>query len=59
MWICKLVDETKDCANYGDREVDFNEMLELVEANDNHIEYHTVGEFIEFCIHGQTNKSGK
>ena len=29
-----------------------------MEANDNHAETHTVAEFIEFCIHGRTDKSG-
>jgi len=29
-----------------------------MEANDNHVEYHTVDEFIEFCSDGRTAKSG-
>merc|ERR1711907_441515 len=29
-----------------------------MEANDNHAEEHTVGEFIEFCINGRNDKSG-
>merc|ERR1712093_95892 len=33
-------------------------MLELMEANDNHAEEHSVGEFIEFCINGRNDKSG-
>lgn len=33
-------------------------MLELMEANDNHVEYHTIGEFLEFCVNGITSKSG-
>merc|ERR1739836_202852 len=28
------------------------------EANDNHVEEHTVGEFIEWCENGRTDKSG-
>merc|ERR1711920_886521 len=32
--------------------------LELMEANDNHAEEHTVAEFIEFCVNGRTDKSG-
>jgi len=28
--------------------------LVLMEAFDNHVEYHTVGEFIDFCVHGRT-----
>jgi len=30
-----------------------------MEANDNHAEEHTVGEFIEFCVSGRTDKSGE
>ena len=26
--------------------------LKLMEMNDNHVEYHTVKEFIEFCVNG-------
>lgn len=33
--------------------------LVLVEANDNHTEHHTVGEFLEFCIHGRTATAGE
>jgi hypothetical protein len=29
-----------------------------MEANDNHVEYHTVGEFFEFCVNGRTENSG-
>lgn len=34
-------------------------MLLCKEANDNHVEEHTVGEFIEWCENGRTAKSGK
>merc|ERR1712190_364017 len=33
-------------------------VLDLMEANDNHAEEHTVAEFIEFCVNGRTSKSG-
>jgi len=33
-------------------------MLILMEANDNHVEEHTVAEFVEWCINGRTAKSG-
>jgi len=33
-------------------------VLELIEANDNHAEEHTVAEFVEFCIDGCNAKSG-
>ena len=34
------------------------QVLDLMEANDNHSEEHTVAEFIEFCVNGRTSKSG-
>lgn len=53
IWICKLVDEDY-CGAYGERVVGLDSKLELMEAFDNHVEYHTVGEFIDFCIFGRT-----
>jgi hypothetical protein len=58
IWIIKLKDETQYCANYGDAVVSLDTELVLVEANDNHVEYHTVGEFLEFAIHGRTDQAG-
>merc|ERR1739844_795611 len=29
-----------------------------MEANDNHMEEHTLAEFIEWCVNGRTDKSG-
>jgi len=58
IWIIKLKDESKYCANFGDRVAGDDEVLILKEANDNHIEEHTVAEFIEFCVNGRTDKSG-
>lgn len=57
IWICKLKNENY-CEKYGERVIDLDEELVLMEANDNHVEYHTAGEFIEFCINGRTEKSG-
>jgi len=59
IWICKLRDETKYCAAFGDRLADLNEELVLTEANDNHVEHHTVGEFLEFCVNGRSEASGE
>merc|ERR1712007_4419 len=59
IWIIKLKDESKYCANFGDRVAAGDEMLSLMEANDNHVEEHTVDEFIEFCANGRTAKSGE
>jgi len=57
IWILKLKDH-EYCRSFGERSCDGSEMLEMMEANDNHSEEHTVDEFIEFCVNGQTAKSG-
>jgi hypothetical protein len=58
IWIIKL--KSGDyCKSYGEREAADDEMLILTEACDNHVEEHTVGEFIEFCVNGRTDKSGE
>merc|ERR1739844_685119 len=44
IWIIDLKGENY-CANYGDRIAGMDEMLICKEANDNHIEEHSVGEF--------------
>jgi len=57
IWIIKL--KSGDyCKTFGEREAADDEVLILKEANDNHIEEHTVSEFIEFCVNGRTDKSG-
>merc|ERR1719502_106516 len=58
IWIIKLKNEGDYCKAYGDRTCTDDEVLCLMEANDNHAEEHTVGEFIEFCVNGRTSKSG-
>merc|ERR1711972_804329 len=58
IWIIKLK-EGNYCEKYGDRVCEGSEVLILKEANDNHIEEHTVDEFIEFCTNGRTDKSGE
>ena len=35
-----------------------DDKLKLMEMNDNHVEHHTVGEFLEFCVNGPTAKAG-
>lgn len=30
-----------------------------MEANDNHVEHHTVEEFLEWCINGRSESSGE
>jgi len=58
IWIIKLKDE-KYCDTYGEVSAPGDAVLVLKEANDNHIEEHTVDEFIEFCENGRTDKSGE
>jgi len=58
IWIIKLRSGNY-CKNFGDRSVSDDEVLELMEACDNHAETHTVREFLEFCVHGRSAKSGK
>merc|ERR1719413_160967 len=57
IWIIKLK-SGEYCKTFGERSCTDDEVLDLMEANDNHSEEHTVGEFIEFCIAGRTAKSG-
>jgi len=58
IWIIDLK-KGNYCAKYGDRVAGMDEMLVCKEANDNHVEEHTVAEFIEWCEKGRTGKSGK
>ena len=58
IWIVKLKDENY-CDKYGETMVSLDTELVLMEARDNHIEHHTVGEFIEFCNHGRSEHSGE
>jgi hypothetical protein len=57
IWIIKLK-SNEYCEHYGDKWADDSEMLVLTEANDSHVEEHTVGEFLEWCINGRTDASG-
>ncbi|CAE7230327.1 MDH2 [Symbiodinium sp. CCMP2592] len=57
IWIIKLKSGNY-CKTYGERSCADDEVLDLMEANDNHSEEHTVAEFIEFCVSGRTSKSG-
>jgi len=57
IWIIKLKSGNY-CKGYGDRLCADDEVLELMEACDNHSETHTVAEFIEFCVNGRNAKSG-
>merc|ERR1719428_821704 len=58
IWIIELKSK-QYCKRLGDRIAGDDEMLILREANDDHVEEHTVGEFLEFCENGRTAKSGE
>merc|ERR1712019_204979 len=51
IWLCWLMDKPY-CKKFGDASLDDSDKLKLMEMNDNHIEYHTVGEFLKFCVDG-------
>merc|ERR1719321_880604 len=57
IWIIKL--KSGDyCSAFGEASCADDEVLDMMEANDNHAEEHTVAEFVEFCVNGRTDKSG-
>lgn len=58
IWICKLADESQYCAKLGEKVATVDTQVVLIEANDNHVEYHTAGEFLEFAVNGRTPNSG-
>merc|ERR1719410_1754963 len=51
IWIIKLQKQDY-CSAYGEASCEDGDVLEMMEANDNHSETHTVAEFIEFCVNG-------
>merc|ERR1719181_545050 len=57
IWIIKLKDR-EYCKTFGDALCEDDWVLDMMEANDNHQEFHTCGEFVEFCLNGRTDKSG-
>merc|ERR1719174_235906 len=57
IWIIKL-QSGNYCKTFGERLCTDDEVLDMMEANDNHAETHTVAEFVEFCVNGRNAKSG-
>ncbi|EGB11532.1 hypothetical protein AURANDRAFT_21659, partial [Aureococcus anophagefferens] len=58
IWLCWIANETKDgiipdieypSKTFGAESLGDDVMLKLMEMNDNHVEYHTVKEFLVFC----------
>merc|ERR1711972_113772 len=55
IWLCWL--EGKEyCKTFGEASLEDDDKLKLMEMNDNHVEYHTVGEFLTFCVDGPTGE---
>lgn len=44
---------TEVCPNLGDAVLGDDDVIKLMEMVDNHVEYHTVKEFIAYCEHGK------
>merc|ERR1712178_187789 len=47
------------CKTFGEAIVDDSDKLKLMEMNDNHVEYHTVKEFLTFCVDGPGGEAGE
>jgi len=58
IWLCWLQDK-EYCKNFGDASLEDGDKLKLMEMNDNHTEYHTVGEFLKFCVDGPGGAAGE
>jgi hypothetical protein len=61
IWLCWLWDKAKNqkieiypSAAFGDKSLGNDDYVKLMEMNDNHVEFHTVKEFMIFCIEGPT-----
>ena len=59
IWLCWLWDKKTDkkveiypSKTYGATKLADGDYLKLMEMNDNHVEYHTVKEFLTFCVDG-------
>jgi len=59
IWLCWLWDKAKDekievypSKSLGETSLGDDDYLKLMEMNDNHIEKHTVKEFMQFCVGG-------
>merc|ERR1712185_585332 len=44
------------CSKLGEALLDDDDMLKLMEMNDNHVEYHSLGEFLTFCVDGPSGE---
>jgi len=44
------------CSKLGEALLEDDDMLKLMEMNDNHVEYHSLGEFLTFCVDGPSGE---
>jgi len=58
IWLVWLEDK-EYCANLGDASLEDGDKLKLMEMNDNHVEHHTVREFLNFCVSGPGGDAGE
>jgi hypothetical protein len=58
IWITKLKSGAY-CSEFGAEYCADDDVLEMMEANDNHAKEHTVKDLMEFCIHGRNDKPGE
>jgi len=63
IWLCWLWDKAKDAkvevypsATLGASSLDDDAYVKLMEMNDNHVEFHTVKEFMVFCTKGPSGE---
>ena len=59
IWLCWLWDKEADkkieiypAKSFGECSLGDDDYLKLMEMNDNHVEFHTVKEFLTFCVGG-------
>merc|ERR1711990_999279 len=57
IWIISLK-SGEYCKEYGEKLCEDGDELILMEANDNHVENHTVLEFINWCLYGRDEGKG-
>ena len=48
MWL----ESKRYCETFGEKSLTDRDRLKLMEMSDNHVEYHTVKEFVSFCVEG-------
>ncbi|KAL3903396.1 MAG: hypothetical protein SGPRY_011692, partial [Prymnesium sp.] len=58
IWLCWLEDK-EYCKQFGDSSLEDSDKLKLMEMNDNHVEYHSVAEFLKFCVDGPGGEAGE